>query len=100
MSKNVSRKIYNIFNRIKETKYNGTIRCQHFAVSIIGSNIISPVKCNNFRSYVFGKQRGSIHAEMNSLNYVINNNPFTRVKHYTDIRLLFKKKNNPKGIQL
>ena len=98
MSKNVSKKIYNIFNRIKRTKYTGEIRCQHFAVAIRGNNMISPVKCNHFRSYVFGKTRGSMHAEMNSLNYILNNNPYTRIKHYTDIKKMFSQKTSyPKG---
>ena len=99
MSKIVSRKIYNIFNNVKNTKYNGTIRCQHFAVAIRGVNMISPVKCNNFRSYVFGKPRGSIHAEMNSLNYILNIDPSTRIKHYTNPKKVFTQKTyHPKGM--
>jgi len=101
MSKTISRKIYSIFNRVKNTKYNGTIRCQHFAVAIRGGNMISPVKCNNFRSYVFGKTRGSIHAEMNSLNYVLNIDPSTRIKHYTNPNKVFTQKtSHPKGMQV
>ena len=72
MPSNVSNKIMNIFNNLRNTEYKGTVRCQHFSVAIRGNRVITPVLQNHFRTYVFGKKRGTIHAEMNSLKYLIN----------------------------
>ena len=72
MYSNVSNKIIDIFNKLKNTEYKGTLRCQHFSVAIRGNRIITPVLQNHFRTYVFGKKRGTMHAEMNSLKYLIN----------------------------
>jgi len=72
MSSNVSNKIIDIFNNLMNTEYKGTLRCQHFAVAIRGKRLITPVLQNNFRTYVFGKKRGTMHAEMNSLMYLLN----------------------------
>lgn len=72
MSSNVSNKIMDIFNNLRNTEYKGTLRCQHFSVAIRGNRVITPVLQNHFRTYVFGKKRGTIHAEMNSLKYLIN----------------------------
>lgn len=72
MSSNVSNKIIDIFNNLKNTKYNGTLRCRHFSVAIRSNRVITPVLQNHFRTYVFGKKRGTMHAEMNSLKYLIN----------------------------
>jgi hypothetical protein len=68
----VSNKINMIYNRLKDSKYIGNIRCRHFAVAIRGGKVVSPVSCNYYRTNVFGKIRGTIHAEMNSLSYVLN----------------------------
>lgn len=72
MLSHVSNKIIRIFNRLKNTQYKGTLRCQHFAVAIRGGRVITPVSYNYHRTYVFGKKRGTIHAEMNSLKYLVN----------------------------
>ena len=72
MSSNVSNKIIDIFNNLRDTKYKGNLRCQHFSVAIRGNRVITPVLQNHFRTYVFGKKRGTMHAEMNSLKYLIN----------------------------
>lgn len=72
MMSHVSNKIIRIFNRLKNTQYKGTLRCQHFAVAIRGGRVITPVSYNYYRTYVFGKKRGTIHAEMNSLKYLLN----------------------------
>lgn len=68
----VSNKIIRIFNRLKNTPYKGTMRCRHFAVAIRGGCVITPVSYNYYRTYVFGKKTGTIHAEMNSLKYLVN----------------------------
>lgn len=85
MSSNVSNKIMDIFNNLRNTEYKGTLRCQHFSVAIRGNRIITPVLQNHFRTYVFGKKRGTMHAEMNSLKYLINtgyaNNKY-RIEQY------------------
>jgi hypothetical protein len=68
----VPTKIYRIFDRIKTAEYNGTLRCQHFAIVLRRGKPVSPVSCNYLRANVFGKTRGTMHAEMSSLNYVLN----------------------------
>ena len=73
MSCTVPTKINNLFSRLQNTKYNGDLQYHHhFSVAIRNNVAISPVMCNYNRAYVFGKIRGSIHAEMNSLNYILN----------------------------
>lgn len=72
MNLSVSNKINKIYTRLQTTKYKGSLRCQHFAVAIRGGKVITPVAYNYHRTYVFGKKRGTIHAEMNTLNYVLN----------------------------
>lgn len=67
-----SNKITMIFNQLKNTPYKGTLRCRHFAVAIRGGRVITPVSYNYYRTYVFGKKRGTIHAEMDSLKYLLN----------------------------
>lgn len=71
MPSKVSNKIVNIFNQLKNVPYNGTIRCRHFCVAIRNGKVISPVLCNYFRTYVFGKKRGTMHAEMHCLKYLL-----------------------------
>lgn len=72
-----SNKIYKIFESIKNTKYKGTVRCRHFAVGIRGGRVITPVGYNYHRTYVFGKKRGTIHAELNPMSYLINTDKST-----------------------
>jgi len=82
MSSNVSNKIIDIFNNFRDTEYKGTVRCHHFSVAIRGNRVITPVLQNHFRTYVFGKKRGTMHAEMNSLRYLINTDK--SVSRYTN----------------
>ena len=68
----VPAKIYNIFESLKYSPYNGDIKCKHFSVAIRKGKIVTPVSCNYHRVNVFGKTRGTMHAEMNATNYLIN----------------------------
>lgn len=68
----ISNKIYNIFNRLKESPYTGNIRCHHFSVAIRSGKQISPISYNYYRHTVLGKVRGTMHAEMGSLTYILN----------------------------
>lgn len=72
MSSQVSNKINQIFNRLRDSPYTGDLRTQHFAVAIRNGKQISPVICNYFRANVFGKVRGTIHSEMGTVSYVLN----------------------------
>lgn len=65
-------KIYNIFNRIKDTTYIGDIQRHHFAVAIKKGKVISPVGYNYFRLKTLGILCGTIHAEMYIINYLVN----------------------------
>ena len=67
-----SNKINRIFSSLRNTRYNGDLRSHHFSVAIRGGKVISPVLCNYNREFVFGKRRGTMHAEMNSLSYITN----------------------------
>jgi hypothetical protein len=70
----VSDRVNTIFNNIKDSTYTGDLWCQHFAVGIRKGKIITPIMCNYNRTIVFGKISGSIHAEMNVINYLLNTN--------------------------
>lgn len=74
-------KIYNIFNRIKDTTYIGDIDRSHFAVAIKKGKIISPVGYNYYRLKSLGILNGSLHAEMNVINYLVNMYRFNRKKY-------------------
>lgn len=92
----VSSKIIRIFNRLKGSEYTGSLRCRHFAVAIRGGKQITPVSCNYHRTVVFGKVRGSLHAEMNSLSYVLNmEGSFRGGNHYLEERCVLR----AKGVQ-
>ena len=67
-----SNKINKIFSGLTSSKYSGDLTAHHFAVVIRNGKVVSPVLCNYSRSFVFGKKRGTMHAEMNSLNYILN----------------------------
>lgn len=94
MYSHVSNKINKIFNRLKGSKYTGSLRCRHFAVAIRGGKQVSPVSCNYHRTVVFGKVRGSLHAEMNSLSYVLNtDSSFSGYgNHYLEERCILRSK--------
>jgi hypothetical protein len=68
----VSTKIYKIFDRLVNSPYKGTIRCHHFAIAIRGGKQITPLSYNYYRTHVFGKVHGTIHAEMSSISHVLN----------------------------
>ena len=86
-TRNVPTRIFEIFEQIKHTPYGGDVKLsRHFAVAIRKGKIITPVSCNYHRTYVFGKTRGTMHAEMNASNYVINTSGFTGFnKHKTRV---------------
>jgi hypothetical protein len=102
MSSPASNKINRIFSRLRSSSYSGDLRNQHFSVAIRNNMVISPVMCNYNRVYVFGKKRGTIHAEMNSLNYILNNDKSTtsHINHrLVDQRYLYGNSLQCKGIR-
>ena len=88
MYNSVSTKIYKIFSTLQNTPYKGTIRCHHFSVAIRGGKMITPVAYNDYRTNVFGKARGTIHAEMGSLHYLLNADK--SVGGYNNHKLLYE----------
>ena len=74
MTSIISNKINSIFNKLKSLPYTGDLHTHHFSIAIRQGKMISPVSCNYFRTYVFGKIRGTMHAEMGTLNYILNSN--------------------------
>lgn len=65
-------KINIMFARLQNSPYTGDLQTHHFSVAIRNNIAITPVMCNYNRFYVFGKKRGTMHAEMSSLNYLLN----------------------------
>ena len=97
-----SNKINNIFNNLKNSEYKGGMYYKHLSVVIRNNIVISPILCNYNRSYVFGKTRGTLHAEMNSLNYIINNDKSSccRINHRTHtMQPKGSNKGSNKGVQ-
>ena len=71
---NIPQKISRIFDKIKidDDDHNGQMYRKHYAVAVRNNKVITPLVHNYYRTNVFGKVRGTIHAEMNALNNVLN----------------------------
>lgn len=70
----IPKKIHNLFDQLQQSIYNGNIDSHHhFSIAIRNNMAVSPVLCNYSRAYVFGKIRGTMHSEMSTLNYILNN---------------------------
>lgn len=91
MSYPVSNKINKIFKRLQGSKYTGSLQRRHFSIALRGGKQVSPVSCNYHRTIVFGKIRGSLHAEMNSLGYVLNTDSSFR-EHRNHKRCILRSK--------
>jgi hypothetical protein len=75
----ISPKIMRIYDNLKNTPYTPKeIRCQHFAVAMQKGKIVSPVGINYHRVKVLKNTRGTMHAEMNVCNYILNNSSESR----------------------
>ena len=79
---NVSKKIYNIYNNLVDTPYKGDISSQHFSVAVYKGKIISPISYNYLRTFSLGKLKGSIHAEISTINNILNSHNSYRYKNY------------------
>ena len=88
MTTQASPKIYKIFESIKNTEYKGSVRCRHFSVAIKNGRVITPIGYNYHRTYVFGSKRGTLHAEMNPLSYLMNMlyKSYGRYKHSLSLK--------------
>ena len=69
---NVSKKIYNIYNNLKDLPYKGDINSQHFSVAMYKGKIISPISYNYLRTFALGTLKGSVHAEISTISNVLN----------------------------
>jgi deoxycytidylate deaminase len=72
---NISKKIRNIFERLQNSKKiieNNGIKHLHYSVATRKGKVVSPVRYNQFKTYVFGDLCGSIHAEMSTCEYLYN----------------------------
>ena len=73
MSKSISKKIQNIYQRLvsaegkKEEMYR-----HHYAVAVRNGEVITPLSHNQYRVNVFGEVRGTMHAEMSAINNLLN----------------------------
>lgn len=70
---NVSLNIYKLFLQLVSKKYNGDLKCQHLSLVMCKGKVISPIGYNYGRVYIFGEKRGTFHAEMSNMNYLVNN---------------------------
>ena len=52
--------------------YKGDLRCRHFSLAVKNGKIITPILNNYSRCKIFNTIKGSMHAEMNVLNYIVN----------------------------
>lgn len=65
--------ILRLLSNIRSTaSYKGDLSNKHFSVALVKGKIISPVVNNYHRVNVFGTLRGSLHAEMATMNYVLS----------------------------
>ena len=72
MSTKVSKKINNAVSKVINTPYKGRMNSQHLCVGLNKGRIMTPVGYNYHRSMVFGELKGSLHAEMAVVYYLIN----------------------------
>ena len=61
-----------IINRLKNEAEKSVISNKHACVAIIGNKVVSPFFHNYMRYQVFGFICGSCHAEMATINYLLN----------------------------
>ena len=86
---NVPERIYVILEILKSTLYKGDIKRRHFAVVIRRGKMITPIAYNYHRMNVFGKTRGTMHAEMTATNYLVNTDKSIQNKH-KELLLMYK----------
>jgi AAA15 family ATPase/GTPase len=65
-------KLNNIVNNLKIEANKSTISHKHACVALVGHKVISPYFHNYMRYQVFGFICGSCHAEMATINYLLN----------------------------
>lgn len=86
----VSKRIQHIFDILGTKKpYNGDVQVEHYSVAIQNGKIISPLLNNYHRTKVLGVIKGTIHAEMAVINFIVNSH-FIR-KNINNTRLVLKK---------
>ena len=87
----VPEKIYTFLEILKYAQYKGDIKRQHFAVAIRRGKIITPIAYNYHRMNIFGKIRGTMHAEMNVTNYLVNTTKSVQFNKHKDRSSYYRK---------
>ena len=65
-------KLNNIIDKLKQEALKSDMRHKHACVAIKHGRMITPTFHNYMRSYMFNYKCGSAHAEMVTINYLIN----------------------------
>jgi len=65
-------KIENIVDMLRQEACKSDMNHKHACLAIKQGNIITPSFHNYMRSYIFNYKCGSAHAEMATVNYLIN----------------------------
>lgn len=104
MTSKVSNKVSNAISKVINTPYIGRMSSQHLCIGLTKGKIISPVGYNYHRSMVFGELKGSLHAEMYIVYYLINlysgGCDFNYRKSYSCVEAIFKcEKGSPKVVE-
>jgi AAA15 family ATPase/GTPase len=65
-------KINNIVEKLKEEAKKSDMCHKHACVAIKKGRMITPIFHNYMRTYIFNFKCGSAHAEMATINYLLN----------------------------
>lgn len=65
-------KLINLINKLRDESEKSVITNKHACVAVIGNKAVSPFFHNYMRYQVFGFNCGSCHAEMVTINYLLN----------------------------
>lgn len=80
--------INNIINKLQDEASKSAMKHHHACVAVKRGNLITPTFHNYMRSYMFEYKCGSAHAEMATINYIINS--IWKIDLYVKKRCIYK----------
>lgn len=69
---NIERLTNKLLDEFQNSDYQAEMRTIHLAIGLKNGKPITPMRVNELKTYVFGECVGSIHAEMNIVQQLLN----------------------------
>ena len=64
--------LYKILEKLKSESQKSDLQSKHACVAFKNGKVITPFFHNYMRTYIYDFKCGSAHAEMSTINYIIN----------------------------